>query len=95
MVRAVQRGAKYTAEHPEDQPRSWQVCFRILFRRMWAIAQVKATVELFHTPNTEGKPYGWQSDEDWENTIALMYDNGGIETRLENATDYLPTITSI
>lgn len=88
IVRAVQRGAKYAAENPEEAAKIMSKLFPEVLPEDVTIAQVKATVQLFHTPKTEGQPYGWASEEDWERTIALLFDNGGIESRLEKATDY-------
>lgn len=41
---------------------------------------LKSQIELyrpfFTTPNTEGKPFGWQSEDDWANTIKSMVEAG-------------------
>jgi NitT/TauT family transport system substrate-binding protein len=38
---------------------------------------------LFDTPNTAGKPLGWQSRADWENSIATQLDAGVIKPGLD------------
>ena len=37
---------------------------------------------LFDTPNTKGKPIGWQSKADWENSIATQRDAGVVKPGL-------------
>lgn len=34
---------------------------------------------LLHTPASEGQPFGWVAEEDWQNTIDLMEQYGGLE----------------
>src|SRR6056297_337202 len=33
------------------------------------LGQLKAYMPLFNTPNTEGKPIGWQSEQDWTDAL--------------------------
>ena len=35
------------------------------------------------TPDTAGKPLGWMSDKDWEETVACSSNIGGVTTPLE------------
>jgi NitT/TauT family transport system substrate-binding protein len=35
------------------------------------------------TPNTAGKPLGWMSDKDWDETVAVLKQYGGVTTPLE------------
>ena len=35
------------------------------------------------TPNTKGKPLGWGSDADWNGTIEVLKQYGGVTTPLE------------
>ena len=35
------------------------------------------------TPNTAGKPLGWMSDKDWNETVAVLKQYGGVTTPLE------------
>jgi len=41
--------------------------------------QIKLTIEYFDTPNTKGKPIGWQSEKDWEATLASLVAAGAIK----------------
>ena len=47
------------------------------------------------TPGTAGKPLGWMSDQDWEETVAVLKQYGGVATPLEAAqlytNEFVPT----
>jgi NitT/TauT family transport system substrate-binding protein len=81
MVRAVQRGAAWTVENPVEAAQRMSALFPDVLPENVTIRQVEETIKLFHTPNTLDKACGWIAEEDAERTIALLYDNEGIETR--------------
>jgi NitT/TauT family transport system substrate-binding protein len=39
-------------------------------------------LKLLHTKNTEGKPLGWQSRDDWNETLNGLEQHGGMKGRL-------------
>jgi len=41
--------------------------------------QIEITVDYFDTPSTEGKPIGWQSEEDWKAALSSMEKAGLVE----------------
>ena len=47
------------------------------------------------TPATAGKPLGWMSDTDWEATVAVLKQYGGVTTPLDArqlyTNDFVPT----
>jgi NitT/TauT family transport system substrate-binding protein len=47
------------------------------------------------TPNTAGKPLGWMSDKDWDETVAVLKQYSGVTTPLEAAqlytNEFVPT----
>ncbi len=49
---------------------------------------LRGSFRLLHTKNTEGKPVGWQSKEDWEATQNLLVEYFGVEKRLPIETYY-------
>jgi NitT/TauT family transport system substrate-binding protein len=49
--------------------------------------QIKLTVEYFDTPATQGKPIGWQAEEDWEAALKGM-ERAGVVQPGWNAGDY-------
>lgn len=44
--------------------------------------QAKGYLDYFDTPNTKGKPVGWQSEEDWKTALALMHKTGLIKSNI-------------
>lgn len=40
--------------------------------RQQTIDMIKQHIPYFYTPNTKGKPLGWQSTEDWQSTLKAM-----------------------
>ena len=51
------------------------------------LGQLKAYMPLFSTPNTEGKPIGWQSDQDWVDALTAM-ENADLVSADWKAEDY-------
>jgi NitT/TauT family transport system substrate-binding protein len=49
------------------------------------LAQLKADMPLFTTPETKGKPLGTQSDSDWESTINTMQEIGLVKSPIKPA----------
>jgi NitT/TauT family transport system substrate-binding protein len=45
-------------------------------------AQITMCREFFETPNTAGKPMGWQSSEDWKLAVASMTEAGLLKETL-------------
>ncbi len=47
------------------------------------------------TPNTAGKPLGWMSDKDWDATVTVLKQYGGVTTPLDAkqlyTNDFVPT----
>ena len=47
------------------------------------------------TPSTVGKPLGWSSDKDWDETVSVLKQYGGVTTPLEArqiyTNDFIPT----
>ncbi len=87
MTNAVQRGAAWTVENPEEAAKQLSAIFADsigdsdLVSEDVTIEQVARTIQLYHTPNTLNEPCGWIAEEDAERTISLLFDNGGIESR--------------
>lgn len=38
-------------------------------------AQTREMMKLFDTPGTKGKPLGWQSEEEWNNSLKILIDS--------------------
>ncbi len=79
--RAVRRGAEYTVAHPVEAADIMSALFPDSLVKEITRKQVERTIELFTTPETEGKPLGWISEDSLEQTISILYDNGAIDSR--------------
>jgi len=44
------------------------------------LEELNQSLKMLHTKNTEGKPLGWMAQEDWQQTIDLLHQYGGLET---------------
>lgn len=51
------------------------------------LSQIKLTLDYFDTPASQGKPIGWQAQEDWEAALKSMQ-AAGVVTAGWNAKDY-------
>ena len=57
--------------------------------------EAELSFDTWVTPNTAGKPLGWMSDKDWNETVAVLKQYGGVTTPLEAAqlytNEFVPT----
>jgi len=96
FVAAVIKGYQYTLEHPEEALEAIKLRSTELAGQPEEVLleQVKLTMSLIHSEATEGKPIGWMSDEDWDRTLDLLFETGGIESRPANVdvftNDFIP-----
>ncbi|MBI2880324.1 MAG: ABC transporter substrate-binding protein [Candidatus Tectomicrobia bacterium] len=51
-------------------------------RRDVALETLKTTLGLIRTERTQGKPLGWMAKEDWEDTIRILSQYGGLKNPL-------------
>ncbi|NPV77987.1 MAG: ABC transporter substrate-binding protein [Anaerolineae bacterium] len=97
FVAAVVKGYQYSLEHPEEAVEAVKARSQELAGQPQEVLleQVKLTLDLIHSEATVGKPIGWMAEEDWNRTLDLLYETGGIEKRPENSTvftnDFIPT----
>jgi NitT/TauT family transport system substrate-binding protein len=82
FVQASIKGFLYGRQHPDE-------AVAILRKYSQAVepAVARREAELswdtWVTPNTLGKPLGWSSDKDWEETVSVLKQYGGVTTPLE------------
>jgi NitT/TauT family transport system substrate-binding protein len=50
--------------------------------------ETELTWDLWQTPNTAGKPLGWNSEKDWEDTVAVLKQFGGVTVPIEAKQNY-------
>ena len=97
FVAAVIKGYQYTLEHPEEALEAIKLRSTELAGQPEEVLleQVILTMSLIHSQATEGKPIGWMADEDWDRTLDLLFETGGIEMRPANVdvftNDFIPT----
>jgi NitT/TauT family transport system substrate-binding protein len=94
FVSASLKGFLYGRQHPEEM-----VAIVRKFSQAVDPAVARLEAELswntWVTPNTAGKPLGWSSDKDWEGTVSVLKQYGGVTTPLDASqlytNDYVPT----
>jgi NitT/TauT family transport system substrate-binding protein len=88
------RGFLYGREHPDEMA--------AIVKKVADTTDVRITrreAELswntWVTPSTAGKPLGWMSDKDWEQTVEVLKQYGGVNTPLDArqlyTNDFVPT----
>jgi NitT/TauT family transport system substrate-binding protein len=94
MVRATVRGWEYAQEHPEETVdaglKRSEAGKKDVFMR-----QLTDTFAYLHTNNSEGKPLGWMSEADWDESLKLLKQYFSLQTdrpaRDFYTNDFLPT----
>jgi NitT/TauT family transport system substrate-binding protein len=60
-----------------------------------AMRESEMSWETWVTPNTAGKPLGWSSDKDWDETVSVLTQYGGVNSPLDAkqvyTNDFVPT----
>jgi NitT/TauT family transport system substrate-binding protein len=93
VVRASIRGFLYGRSNPEEMAQ--------IVKKNQEASEVPITLReaqlswnTWVTPNTQNKPLGWMSDEDWGATISTLRSYGGVTSPLEAGTlftnDFVP-----
>src|SRR5215813_11894439 len=71
FLRASQRGWQYTLDH-RDEAADIFLKRAPAFNKEIALLEINGTMTIVHTKNTEGKPLGWSSVDDWKDTQNLL-----------------------
>ena len=50
--------------------------------------EAELSFEAWVTPSTAGKPLGWMSEKDWEETVSVLKQYGGVTGALETSQLY-------
>ncbi len=60
-----------------------------------SLREAELSFNTWVTPNTAGKPLGWMSDQDWQQTVEVLKQYGGVTTPIEAAqlytNEFVPT----
>jgi NitT/TauT family transport system substrate-binding protein len=78
FVEASVRSWEYTVEHPDEAVDALMAAFPEANREIIE-NQLELSLELIHTANSEGQTLGWMAPEDWQATIDLLVDYGGLQ----------------
>jgi NitT/TauT family transport system substrate-binding protein len=74
IVKIVSRAWEYTYDRHEDEAVDAIIAQRpgVNLDRGILLQQLRNYRDFLETPNTRGRPFGWQSDKDWEAAIKSM-----------------------
>jgi NitT/TauT family transport system substrate-binding protein len=78
FVRASQRAWAYTLEHPEEAAAIFPK-YASAFDEALSLEEINGSLTLLHTPNSEGKPIGWSSPDDWIATQDVLAQYAGFK----------------
>jgi NitT/TauT family transport system substrate-binding protein len=94
FVAASLKGFLYGRQHPEEMITIVRKFSQAVDPAI-ATREAELTWDAWVTPNTAGKPLGWSSDKDWEETVSVLKQYGGVTTPLDAAqlytNDFVPT----
>ncbi len=94
FVAASLKGFLYARAHPDELVADVQA-FSPTVDPAITRREAELSWENWVTPNTAGKPLGWMSDKDWEQTVEVLKAYGGVSTPLEASqlytNDFVPT----
>jgi NitT/TauT family transport system substrate-binding protein len=79
FLAAIQQAIQFTVENPQAAAEHFAAAHDN-FDLNLALAQIEGSLDLFHTANTEDKPYLWSAEEDWQETQQVLIDYVGLET---------------
>jgi NitT/TauT family transport system substrate-binding protein len=94
FVSASVKGFLYARQHPDEAvaitKKFSQAIVPAITRR-----ELEMSWDTWVTPNTAGKPLGWMSDKDWDATVEVLKQYGGVTTPLKASdlytNDFVPT----
>lgn len=94
FVAASIKGFLYGRQHPDEMVAIVRK-FSEAVDPAIAMREAELSWDTWVTPNTLGKPLGWSSDKDWEDTVAVLKQYGGVTTPLDAkqlyTNDFVPT----
>ncbi|HEY7297051.1 MAG TPA: ABC transporter substrate-binding protein [Xanthobacteraceae bacterium] len=82
FVTASIRGFLYARQHPDEAVVITKKFSEAVVPEI-ARRELEMSWDTWVTPNTAGKPLGWMSDKDWESTVQVLKQYGGVTTPLQ------------
>ncbi len=94
FVAASIRGFVYGRQHPDELVAAVKA-FSPTVDEAITRREAELSWQTWITPATVGKPLGWMAEKDWEQTVEVLKQYGGVDTPLEAAklftNDFVPT----
>jgi NitT/TauT family transport system substrate-binding protein len=85
FVKASIKGFLYARQHPDEAVAITKKFSEAVVPEI-ARRELEMSFETWVTPNTAGKPLGWMSDKDWDATVQVLKQYGGVSTPLAAST---------
>jgi NitT/TauT family transport system substrate-binding protein len=85
FVKASIRGFLYARQHPDEAVAITRKFSEAVVPEI-ARRELDMSFDNWVTPNTAGKPLGWMSDKDWDATVQVLKQYGGVTAPLEAST---------
>jgi NitT/TauT family transport system substrate-binding protein len=82
FVRASLKGFLHARQHPDEAVASTRKFSEAVVPAI-ARRELEMSWNTWVTPNTAGKPLGWMSDKDWDDTVETLKQYGGVTTPLK------------
>jgi NitT/TauT family transport system substrate-binding protein len=82
FVKASIKGFLYGRQHPDEAVAITRKFSEAVVPEI-ARRELEMSFATWVTPNTAGKPLGWMSDKDWQSTVEVLKQYGGVSAPLE------------
>jgi NitT/TauT family transport system substrate-binding protein len=82
FVAASIKGFLYGRQHPDEMVAIVKK-FSPTIEPAVTLREAELSWQTWVTPNTAGKPLGWMAQQDWEHTVEILKQYGGVTTPLE------------
>ncbi len=94
FVAASLKGFLYARQHPDEAAATVKKYSEATDERI-SKREAELSWATWVTPNTKGKPLGWMSDKDWQATVDVLKQYGGVTTPLQASqlytNEFVPT----
>jgi NitT/TauT family transport system substrate-binding protein len=87
FVQASLKGFLYARQHPDEAVAITRKFSQAVVPEI-ARRELEMSFNTWVTPNTAGKPIGWMSDKDWDDTVETLKQYGGVTTPLKTSDLY-------
>lgn len=83
FIAATSKGVSYAVSNPDESVAILMQRFDALAgQEAYLAAQINMIDEFSHSQNSAGKPFGWQSEDDWKSMQDFLVQFGGVPNKL-------------